>query len=375
MRRINVMSGAACVALSVGAAAACAQWAGVGPDHVTNTNTGSIHVGVLDPSAMPGKLTVIGAGDAGVGVWARGTAAGGSAIYGETGVPGAASVVGHNRWSQGGRAVGVLGMSDAPNGMGLVGAARSPAGTNIGVYGVSASPQGFAGYFDSRVYVKGPAGVGTMPIPEARLSVLGTKVGLVTQTTDATPGGAALLAVANYRPAHAAVFVGDVRAEGQLTVEGGVMTTGAACVRMDHPLDPAKRYLVHYAPESPEPVYFYRGTATLDGAGHATVTLPLYFAAITADPTYTLTPVGAAMPMLHVSSPIRKGGTSFEISGGEPGKWVSWRVEARRSDAEIRRTGAPSEMPKDAAGPAAPMLNTAPAPVAAPLTKSERERN
>jgi len=113
---------------------------------------------------------------------------------------------------------------------------------------------------------------------------------------------------------------------------------------IDHPLDPENYYLVHYCAESAEPHVYYSGTVVLDAAGEAWVQLPHYFEAIARDPRYTLTPVGAPMPNLHVAVEIQE--NRFKIAGGVPGKRVSWRVEAIRNDPYMRYRGYQDEVPK-----------------------------
>jgi hypothetical protein len=113
---------------------------------------------------------------------------------------------------------------------------------------------------------------------------------------------------------------------------------------VDHPLDPENYYLIHHCPESAEPHVYYSGTVVLDAAGEAWVQLPHYFEAIARDPRYTLTPVGAPMPNLHVAVEIQE--NRFKIAGGVPGKRVSWRVEAIRNDPYMRYRGYQDEVPK-----------------------------
>ena len=50
------------------------------------------------------------------------------------------------------------------------------------------------------------------------------------------------------------------------------------------------------------------------------------------------------MPNLHVAKKIA--GTTFKISGGVPGKEVSWQVTCRRDDPYVREHGAPVEVEK-----------------------------
>jgi len=144
---------------------------------------------------------------------------------------------------------------------------------------------------------------------------------------------------------------------------GGTGATGTKSFRIDHPQDPANKYLCHYSAESDEVINFYSGKAVLDAEGGATVTLPAYFAAINKDPRYTLTAMGAAMPMLHVAEEIDEGSLAegaamgpgkaapacwFRVAGGVPGGKVSWRVDAVRNDRWVRAHGAPVESDKPA---------------------------
>ena len=139
----------------------------------------------------------------------------------------------------------------------------------------------------------------------------------------------------------------------------GASGTKSLCI--DHPDDPANKYLLHYATESPEVMNFYSGKVVLDAKGQAVVTLPSYFSRMNKDPRYLLTPVGAPMPLLHVAEEIDETALaagakalpseaasvcSFRIAGGEPGKKVSWRVEALRNDKWVQQNGAPAEVTK-----------------------------
>ncbi len=142
---------------------------------------------------------------------------------------------------------------------------------------------------------------------------------------------------------------------------GEVGATGGKSFRIDHPDDPENRYLLHYATESPEILNFYSGNVILNASGEALVYLPAYFAKINKDPRYTLTPVGAAMPNLHVAEEISEKALqagesagpdkmapicSFRISGGVAGAKVSWEVKALRNDHWVRDRGAPEEVEK-----------------------------
>ena len=62
--------------------------------------------------------------------------------------------------------------------------------------------------------------------------------------------------------------------------------------KIDHPLDPANKYLVHSCVESPDAKTLYDGTITTDTNGDGIVTLPSYFEALNRDVRYQLTVIG-----------------------------------------------------------------------------------
>jgi hypothetical protein len=105
-------------------------------------------------------------------------------------------------------------------------------------------------------------------------------------------------------------------------------------LQIDHPLDPADRYLRHACVASSEMKTVYDGTVVLGSAGEASVELPEWFEALNGDFRYQLTPIGGPAPSLHISRPIS--GNSFAIAGGEPGMTVSWQVTGIRHDGAAR---------------------------------------
>ena len=60
---------------------------------------------------------------------------------------------------------------------------------------------------------------------------------------------------------------------GDLNVSGTIFA-GTKDFRIDHPLDPANKYLLHASVESSEMMNVYSGNTILDGRGQATVQLP-----------------------------------------------------------------------------------------------------
>ncbi len=125
---------------------------------------------------------------------------------------------------------------------------------------------------------------------------------------------------------------------------GRLGASGTKSFMIDHPLDPAGSYLLHYSSESPEPQNRYNGNVHLDGNGRAIVVLPDYFESINADYRYTLTPIGAPAPNLYIESEIQ--GNAFVIAGGVAGQKISWEVISRRNDEFVKQRGAPIEIQK-----------------------------
>jgi hypothetical protein len=121
--------------------------------------------------------------------------------------------------------------------------------------------------------------------------------------------------------------------DGRVTIIG-TLQKSAGSFRIDHPLDPANKYLSHSFVESPDMMNIYNGIATLDGSGSATVQLPEWFDALNRDFRYQLTPIGAPGPNLYISQEIVT--NTFSIAGGVPGMRVSWQVTGIRDDAYAR---------------------------------------
>ena len=173
-------------------------------------------------------------------------------------------------------AVGVLGQST--DGIGVVGSSN-----NIGVIGYSVSEEALYGSSTSGFAVYGSTSTGT-----------------------------------------AGWFDGAVHVSGLLTKAGGGF-------KIDHPLDPATRYLIHSFVESPDMKNVYDGVVTLDPNGEAMVELPGYFEALNRDTRVQLTAVGSPAPDLHVKTKVAKG--RFRIAGGTAGQEVCWQVTGIRQDA------------------------------------------
>lgn len=117
--------------------------------------------------------------------------------------------------------------------------------------------------------------------------------------------------------------------KGDLWVTGVAYKTGGG-FKIDHPLDPENKYLVHSFVESPDMKNVYDGVVSLDSHGEAVVELPDYFGVLNKDFRYQLTSIGAPGPNLYIAEKIAA--NQFKIAGGEPGMEVSWQVTGIRKD-------------------------------------------
>ena len=115
----------------------------------------------------------------------------------------------------------------------------------------------------------------------------------------------------------------------------GTLSKSAGAFKIDHPLDPANKYLSHSFVESPDMLNVYSGMVSLDAAGEATVELPAWFDALNRDVRYQLTAVGSGAPDLHVKTRVDRG--RFTIAGGRRGQEVSWQLTGIRQDAYARK--------------------------------------
>jgi len=120
----------------------------------------------------------------------------------------------------------------------------------------------------------------------------------------------------------AGIFDGNVHVNGTLSKNGGSF-------KIDHPFDPANKYLSHSFVESPDMMNVYNGNIILDSEGKAIVELPYYFEEINMDFRYQLTCIGD-FSQVYIAEEIRK--NRFKIAGGKPGIKVSWQVTGIRND-------------------------------------------
>jgi len=122
---------------------------------------------------------------------------------------------------------------------------------------------------------------------------------------------------------YAGYFDGGVEVDGFLTKSSGSF-------KIDHPLDPANKYLYHSFVESPDMKNVYDGIVVTDGSGTATVTMPAWFEALNSDFRYQLTTIGQPA-RAWIGSEIAN--HTFVVRTDRPNVKISWQVTGIRQDA------------------------------------------
>jgi trimeric autotransporter adhesin len=127
--------------------------------------------------------------------------------------------------------------------------------------------------------------------------------------------------VPDNRPA--AEFGGDISVDGTVSAD-------AKDFKIDHPSDPANKYLQHTSVESSEMMNIYSGNVTTDELGVATITLPDWFEAENGDFRYQLTAVGRDA---HAWIAQEVTNHQFKIASNATFVKISWQITAVRQDA------------------------------------------
>jgi hypothetical protein len=298
---------------SIGDAGGAGVWGesiqGTGVVGRSQSNNGVLGV----TSALPPSAAVVGSslsGAPGVVGFVGGDAAGviGNSMNG----PGVQGVSGSGN--------GVVGQSVGTDGAGVFG--TSDAG--VGVGGTSPSGYGMYGYSAMSIGVAGTSGSGS--------GVVGTSTSGygVVGTSSGIGYAAGVLGQSGSDSCFAGFFIGGagVGIDGDLLV-GGYIYKGGGGFMIDHPLDPANKYLRHSFVESPDMLNVYNGNITTDANGEATVTLPNYFSVLNQDFRYQLTVIGQFAQAI-VSQEISN--DQFTIKTDQPRVKVSWQVTGIRRD-------------------------------------------
>jgi trimeric autotransporter adhesin len=229
---------------------------------------------------------------------------------------------------------GVYGFSDShygvegksPSGVGVSGFSTSDNGlygqssTGDGIYGSSASG---TGVFGASTTYRGVQGLSN-----------GSKGGVVGVSThgDGIGGIACINGCGSAAVIGLASYAGDF--EGDVEVRKNLVVSGVKEFHIDHPLDPANKYLNHASIESSEVLDMYSGNITTDLSGMATVAMPDYFSALNGDCRYQLTVVGQFAQAI-VAREIEN--NTFVIKTDKPSLKVSWQVTGVRQDAWVKR--------------------------------------
>jgi len=198
-------------------------------------------------------------------------------------------------------------------------------GNGSGVYGQGVNGPGVTGYSGATYGVYGTSqstgvyGIGAIGV-DAESSANGGE-GLNAYNSGSGDG---ILAGVGNSAGYAAWFNGNVEVAGTLSKSGGSF-------KIDHPLDPANKYLSHSFVESPDMKNIYDGVATLDASGEAVIRMPEWFGALNRDFRYQLTAIGAPGPNLYIADKLHD--NTFRIAGGQPGMEVSWQITGIRQDA------------------------------------------
>jgi hypothetical protein len=312
----------------------------------TGTSVGLRGVGISENFGTPGD-GVVGIGNVGVRGTGQGSFISSSTVgvvgTGTTGVVGTGSAsavsafggVGVSGTGSGGISGGGIGVS----GTGTPGISF---GSGIGVQGVGNGTGGIgvSGSSDSSTGVRGtstgPTGVG----------VNGTGFIGVQGNTNGTSGSQGIRGDNNgsNTTGFAGFFNGRVQVAGNLVVTG-VLSKGGGSFKIDHPQDPAHKYLSHSFVESPDMMNIYNGNATTDARGEAVIPLPKYFTALNRDYRYQLTCIGTFAQAI-VQSEVKD--NQFAIKTDKPNVKVSWQVTGIRQDAWANAHRIPNEQAKTA---------------------------
>jgi hypothetical protein len=116
---------------------------------------------------------------------------------------------------------------------------------------------------------------------------------------------------------------------GGLLFASELSVSGDKNFKIDHPIDPANKFLNHSCVESFERKNIYDGNVITDANGSATVELPEYFEALNIDYRYQLTAIGQPA-QIWIESKIKN--NQFTISTDKPNVEVSWQVTGIRND-------------------------------------------
>jgi hypothetical protein len=175
------------------------------------------------------------------------------------------------------------------------------------------------------IYAVGGDGVGNADYDFAGDG--GDFYGGFTPESSSGPAGYGIYATGGVGGVGAAAYAGYF--DGNIEVTGTVFG-GAKDFKIDHPLDPANKYLLHASVESSEMMNIYTGNVVTDELGTATVKLPDWFEAENADFRYQLTVIGRRA-QAWIAEEVEHG--QFKIASDATNTKISWQITAVRQDA------------------------------------------
>jgi hypothetical protein len=292
----------------------------------------------VNGSLGAGPITATSSSSGGTGVYANAgssTASNGVIAYGATGVAGYTTVAGSIAvFGNGGNSTG----SNGVVGYGATGVAGNS--TITGSYGTYGS--GSTGVWGNSTGTG--ANVGVLGLGATGVQGVGDTWGVLGQSSSTSGSGGGFsnsttgdaLFTYNQSGGYAAFFDGDVDVDGNLSKAGGSF-------KIDHPLDPANKYLYHSFVESPDMMNIYNGNATTDEQGSAVVKLPEWFETLNRDFRYQLTVMGQFAQAIVASKVANH---QFTIKTDKPNVEVSWQVTGIRQDAWANAHRIPLEVAK-----------------------------
>jgi hypothetical protein len=255
--------------------------------------------------------------------------------------------------SQAGSGTGIRGF--APNGKGVFGSSTSGTGvyglhssTSGTAAGVSASTNSTATNASALVATVSPgaAAIGTAAVRAFNngfgYAVWGSSVGHAvfgqSQINDGVIGGSdSSTGVYGFSNTGYGVLGQSTSSDagyfqGHVTITNGCTGCAGAALKIDHPLDPAHKYLQHSAVVSSQMKDMYDGVTTTNRKGFATVQLPRWFQTLNKRFRYQLTVVGKAHWDAKAAVWEEIAHSRFTIRTDQPQVKVSWQVTGIRHD-------------------------------------------
>lgn len=265
-----------------------------------------------------------------------------------------------------GNAFAAYAQTNSTAGTALVGDALATTGSNFGALARTASGSGTGLRAENTATSGAGSGnalvaVGNLPsgdtmVVEAngtgsawaiRATSAGSQV-INAQLTSTTTPGSAISATADSATGRAGEFVnfasGGQAAQfiGNVDVTG-TLSKGGGSFKIDHPLDPANKFLLHSFVESPDMMNVYNGNIVTDARGYASIDLPDWFEALNRDFRYQLTVIGSFARAM-VAEEVH--GNRFAIRTETPNTKVSWQVTGIRRDPWAEKNRIPVEVEK-----------------------------